>query len=89
MKTDKNIASEVETDRDLQKKVDNALHINEFIESKDITTRVVERQAYLEGTVPSEDQRSLAAQCIADIFGISNVVNNITFPLDPENSESP
>lgn len=85
---DKYVASELETDRELKKKVDNALHVNELIDSKDIITRVVERQVYLEGTVPSEDQRSLATQCIADIFGISNVVNNITFPLDPANSES-
>jgi osmotically-inducible protein OsmY len=74
-----------DADHDLYQKVTNALHTNSLIDSDKITVRVKERRVYLEGTVDSKNQRNLAAACIADIFGIRTVANNITFPFDPGN----
>lgn len=78
-------AAKSDADLDLYQKVVNALHANCLINSEKIRVRVKERRVYLEGTVDSENERNLAAKCIADIFGIRTIANGITFPFDAGN----
>ncbi|WP_221392530.1 BON domain-containing protein [Dyadobacter sp. NIV53] len=67
------------TDRDLELKVQNAIHRNAMIDSEKIRIWVSGRRVYLEGKVRSESERYLAQECISDIFGIRNIINYITF----------
>lgn len=77
------VAARTGQDIDLYHKVIGALHMNCLINSEKITVRVKNRRVHLEGTVGSENERNLAAKCIAEIFGIRAIYNSITFPFDP------
>lgn len=75
-------ATRLETDRDLEKKVINALDDNSLINSSKIKVRVNDRVMYLEGTVLVKKERGAAQKCIRDIFGIKAVINYLTYPYD-------
>lgn len=75
-------ATRSEADNELFQKVIGALHGNCLIDSKKIKVRVTDRHVLLEGSVQFENERNLAAECITDIFGISEVSNEITFPFE-------
>ncbi|MBU1821848.1 MAG: BON domain-containing protein [Bacteroidetes bacterium] len=69
----------LETDKDLEKKVMNALQANALINSKKISVRVNDRTVFLEGSVHLEKERISAQNCIKDIFGIRTVINYLTY----------
>jgi len=72
-------AARVETDKNLEKKVINALQANAFINSEKIRVRVTGRLVFLEGTVHLLKERISAQKCIRDIFGIRAVINYLTY----------
>ena len=72
-------AAKLETDKNLEKKIKNALHANAFIDSEKIRVRVTGRLVFLEGTVHFLNERISAQKCIRDIFGISAVINYLTY----------
>ncbi|NIJ52602.1 BON domain-containing protein [Dyadobacter arcticus] len=72
-------AANLETDKNLEKKVINALHANAFINCDKIRVRVTGRLVYLEGTVRLQKERISAQKCIRDIFGIRAVINYLTY----------
>lgn len=69
----------LETDKNLEKKVINALQTNAFINSEKIRVRVTDRLVFLEGTVHLLKERISAQKCIRDIFGIRAVINYLTY----------
>lgn len=71
--------AKLETDKNLEKKVKNALRANSFINSEKIRVRVTGRLVFLEGTVPFLKERISAQKCIGDIFGIRAVINYLTY----------
>lgn len=72
--------SEAVTDADLEIKANAALHAHCRLHSEKISAHVSDRSVYLEGAVPSQDEREMAQQCVENIFGVRSVYNNITFP---------
>ena len=72
-------ASKLETDKNLKKKVLDALQANAFINCEKIRVRVTGRLVFLEGTVHLQKERILAQKCIRDIFGIRAVINYLTY----------
>lgn len=72
--------SEAVADADLEIKANAALHAHCRLHSEKISAHVCDRSVYLEGAVPSQDEREMAQQCVENIFGIRSVYNNITFP---------
>ena len=72
-------AAKLETDRNLEKKVLNALQANAFINCEKIRVRVIGRLVFLEGTVHLQKERISAQKCIRDIFGIRAVINYLTY----------
>ncbi len=73
-------AYKIKTDKDLEKKVLNALQANSFINSTKIKVKVYDCRVFLEGTVLLKIERSAAQKSIEDIFGVVAVINYITFP---------
>lgn len=73
-------ADKFETDRDLERKVINALRSNELIHFNDIKVRVTGRLVFLEGKVRFQKERVLAQRCIVDLFGIRAIINYLTYP---------
>lgn len=69
-----------EIDSDLTDKAYEALHGDSLISNENISVRVLNRTAYLEGTVSSENERDMAYEDVVNIFGVRNVVNYLTFP---------
>jgi osmotically-inducible protein OsmY len=72
-------AAKNETDKNLKKKVINALHANALINCEKIRVRVTGRLVFLEGSVHLLKERISAQKCIRDIFGISAVINYLTY----------
>ena len=72
-------AAKLETDKNLEKKVVNALRANAFINCEKIRVRVTGRLVFLEGTVNLLKERISAQKCIRDIFGIRAVINYLTY----------
>ncbi|WP_373330567.1 BON domain-containing protein [Salmonirosea aquatica] len=69
-----------ETDRNLERVVMNALRENVLIDCSKIIVRVTGRTVFLEGKVRFREERMLAQECIANLFGIRSVVNYLTYP---------
>lgn len=67
-------------DCDLTKKVYEILQSDCLINSAKIMVLVCDQTVYLEGTVASENERNIAFAAVANIFGVRNVVNYLTFP---------
>ena len=72
-------ATKLETDKNLERKVINALQANVFINCEKIRVRVTGRLVFLEGTVHLLKERISAQKCIRDIFGIRAVINYLTY----------
>lgn len=72
-------SSKLKTDKNLEQKVINALRANAFINCEKIKVRVTGRLVFLEGTVHLLKERVSAQNCVRDIFGISAVVNYLTY----------
>lgn len=73
-------ADRFETDRNLERKVINALRSNELIHFNDIKVRVTGRLVFLEGKVRFRKERMLAQRCVMDLFGIRAIINYLTYP---------
>jgi len=72
-------AARLETDKNIEKKVIDALQANSFINCEKIRVRVTGRLVFLEGTVHLVKERLSAQKCIRDIFGIRAVINYLTY----------
>lgn len=72
--------SEAVADADLEIKANASLHAHCRLHSEKISVHVCDKSVYLEGAVPSQDEREMAQQCVENIFGIRSVHNNLTFP---------
>lgn len=75
-------AGKLEIDEQLKASVISALEANAFINCDKISVRVVDRQVFLEGEVLLKKERTSAQKCIMDIFGISTVINYLTYQSD-------
>lgn len=71
--------AKLQTDINLEKEVQNALKANSFINCEKIRVRVTGRLVFLDGTVDLLKERISAQKCIMDIFGISEVINYLTY----------
>lgn len=68
-----------QTDRELASKIRLTLFVH-HIHTEFVRVRVLQRDAYLEGSVANEKERILAQEYAESIFGIRTVINYLTFP---------
>ena len=68
-----------QTDRELAGRIQLALLLH-HIHTEFVRVRVLQRDAYLEGSVANEQERILAQEYVEDIFGVRTVINYLTFP---------
>jgi osmotically-inducible protein OsmY len=68
------------SDMEILAAIRSALRSDGLIDENDILINVQGGWVYLEGKVPTEDQRNLAMKLATDIFGVTRVTNYLTFP---------
>ncbi len=67
-------------DFELARHISNLIHGEIRVDDRDIHVTVENGWVFLDGHVDFESDRRLVQSCVENIFGVSRVTNNLTFP---------
>jgi osmotically-inducible protein OsmY len=68
------------SDQALAEYISNLLQNDVHTSGQDIHISVNSGWVFLEGHVGYESDRTLVQSCVENVFGVSRVINNLTFP---------